>query len=353
MKSLCEKYGFTAAGREERLQLINFDRQDHAFAKQLHEQVIVPHLDSIIHDFYIFMLSEKQTLKILKGHDVNLLRKTQRKYLETLGQNFDSATYFEQRLHIGIIHALIELPLSLYQCSYFHLQDLILQSIDKTEDLDPQQRFNLIKFTLKIIALDISLATDTYFSMNLESLEDSIEHLRSEKEVLSTKVNFDMLTGINSRESIMEQAESALIDSQQNNGRFSLLVADIDFFKIVNDTHGHATGDEVLKNITARMDNVVRGDDMVGRIGGEEFLIILPGSGIEAASAVGERIRKAIEGSPIQFQDISLEITISLGAAELEKDETLEHLIGRADQALYKAKEAGRNKICLAEKTEN
>ncbi|MFK8069234.1 MAG: GGDEF domain-containing protein [Gammaproteobacteria bacterium] len=162
-----------------------------------------------------------------------------------------------------------------------------------------------------------------------------------------------MLTGISSRESIMDQAENAFADANQNGSNFSLVVADIDFFKHVNDTYGHAMGDEVLKKVAGRMNNVVRGNDVIGRTGGEEFMIVLPQSDITAASAVGERIRQAIEKSPISFNDNSISITISLGAAQLKNNEKLEELIERADQALYEAKETGRNRVCLSEKTDD
>ncbi len=353
MKSLCTKYGFNSTGRRTRLQLMRLDPPDCIFAKQLHEQILLPNIDQLIDDFYVYMLGEKQTLAFLKQHDINRLKNTQRHYIKTLGVDYASVTYFEQRLQIGLRHALIELPLSLYQCSYLYLQGLILKRIDLTENLDHKQKFDLSNFTLKIVSLDISLATDTYFSINLESLENSLLNLRSEKEALSTKVNFDMLTGISSRESIIGQAQNAFADSAQNGYKFSLIVADIDFFKHVNDTYGHAMGDEVLKKVATRMNNVIRGNDVIGRTGGEEFLIVLPQSDITAASAVGERIRKAIEESSISFNGNSINITTSLGAAELKDNENLEDLIERADQALYKAKETGRNRICLSEKADS
>ena len=348
-ESLCNKYGFDAVGRQERLRLMRLDSQDHLLAKQLNEQVICPHLDELIEDFYEYMLGEEQILRFIGGLDINRLKRTQRNYLETLGQEFDSEFYFEKRLQIGLVHSMINLPLTLYQCSYFYLQDLLLRRIYQTKGLDAQQRSDLYEFSLKIICLDMSLATDTYFSANVETLEKSISTLRDDKEKLSTKVNVDTLTGISSRGYILIKAGKAMAEFQKSGQPFSLVVTDIDYFKAVNDTYGHAAGDAVLKNIAARMDNVVRGDDMVGRIGGEEFLIILPGSGLETARAVAERVRESIEICPIKFQDHVIDTTMSFGVAESVADENLEQLINRADQALYEAKRSGRNRVSLSE----
>ncbi len=350
-ESLCNKYGFDAVGRQERLRLMRLDHQDHLLAKQLNEKVICPHLDELIEDFYEYMLGEEQILRFIGGFDINRLKRTQRNYLETLGQEFDSELYFEKRLQIGLVHSMINLPLTLYQCSYFYMQDLLLRRIYQTKGLDAQQRSDLYEFSLKIICLDMSLATDTYFSANVETLEKSISTLRDDKEKLSTKVNVDTLTGISSRGHILIKAGKAMAEFQQSGQPFSLVVTDIDYFKAVNDTYGHTAGDAVLKNIAARMDNVVRGEDMVGRIGGEEFLIILPGSGLETARSVAERVRESIEICPIKFQEHVIDTTMSFGVAESVPDENLEQLINRADQALYQAKRSGRNRVSLSEFT--
>jgi diguanylate cyclase (GGDEF)-like protein len=328
---------------------MRLESQDHLLAKQLNDQVVLPHLDELIEDFYDYMLGEEQILRFIGGLDINRLKKTQRNYLETLGQEFDSEFYFEKRLQIGLVHSMINLPLTLYQCSYFYMQDLLLRRIYQTKGLDARQRSDLYELTLKIVCLDMSLATDTYFSTNVESLEKSVSSLRDEKEKLSTKVNVDTLTGISSRGHILIKAGKAMAEFQKSGQPFSLVVSDIDYFKAVNDTYGHATGDAVLKNVAARMDNIVRGDDMVGRIGGEEFLIILPGSALETASSIAERVRESIEIWPIKFQDHVIDITMSFGVAESVSDENLEQLINRADQALYEAKRSGRNRVSLSE----
>ncbi len=348
-ESLCKKYGFDTVGRHNRLRLMRLEEQDHLLAKQLNEQVICPQLDQLIDEFYDYMLGEEQILHFIGRLDINRLKKTQRNYLQTLGQGFDSEFYFEKRLQIGLVHSMINLPLTLYQCSYFYLQDLLLRKIYQTEGLDAQQRSALYEFTLKIICLDMSLATDTYFSNNVETLEKSVNRLREEKDKLSTKVNVDTLTGISSRGHVLINAGKAMVDSRKNGESFSLIVSDIDYFKAINDTYGHAAGDAVLKNVAARMDNLVRGDDMVGRIGGEEFLIILPGSDLEMASTVAERVRESIEKCPVKFQNNVIDVTMSLGVAEWFPDETLEQLINRADQALYEAKRSGRNRVRLTE----
>jgi len=350
-ESLCKKYGFDTIGRHNRLRLMRLEEQDHLLVKQLNEQVICPQLDQLIDEFYDYMLGEEQILHFISGLDINRLKKTQRDYLQTLGQGFDSEFYFEKRLQIGLVHSMINLPLTLYQCSYFYMQDLLLRKIYQTEGLDAQQRSALYEFTLKIICLDMSLATDTYFSNNVETLEKSVSRLREEKDKLSTKVNVDTLTGISNRGHVLVNAGKAMADYQQGGQPFSLIISDIDYFKAVNDAYGHATGDAVLKNIAARLDNVVRGNDRVGRIGGEEFLIILHGSNLDMASAIAERVRASIEKCPIKFQGHAIDVTMSLGVAESAPEESLEELINRSDQALYEAKRSGRNCVRVSEFT--
>ena len=126
----------------------------------------------------------------------------------------------------------------------------------------------------------------------------------------------------------------------------SVLGIDIDHFKRVNDTHGHDAGDQVLKHIAQVMSQTVRNSDVVARVGGEEFLVLLPGSPLTAAERVGEKIRQAVESEAIAVKGSALSVTVSCGVATALTDLEINAALKRADTLLYQAKEQGRNRVC-------
>ena len=128
------------------------------------------------------------------------------------------------------------------------------------------------------------------------------------------------------------------------------MMVDIDFFKGVNDTHGHAAGDEVLRTVAGIIKQTLRESDIPARYGGEEFAVLLPFTHLDEAKVVGERLRKAIENTSITINQGSedekqIKVTISMGLAEFDSTESGEALFERADKALYNAKSNGRNQI--------
>jgi len=162
----------------------------------------------------------------------------------------------------------------------------------------------------------------------------------------------DALTNLNNRRQFeLRLWQEIAITKRQNNALCAMMI-DVDFFKKVNDTYGHANGDAVLKGIAAIIKSTLRESDIPSRYGGEEFAVLLPYTNIEEAKIVGERLRKAVEASPIPINDEnsdikSINVTISMGLAEFNKTESGEELFKRADKALYEAKETGRNKVCV------
>ncbi|KAF1029022.1 MAG: Diguanylate cyclase DosC [Pseudomonas sp.] len=147
----------------------------------------------------------------------------------------------------------------------------------------------------------------------------------------------------------MDQALQREIDMARRHLQpLSLLMLDIDHFKRINDTHGHAIGDQVLKAVASAIKSQLRNVDMVFRFGGEEFLILLSNTGREAASMVGERLRQAAQAQDYRAQEVPIELTVSLGCATLLAAESAESLLRRADNALYVAKRNGRNRQAMA-----
>jgi diguanylate cyclase (GGDEF)-like protein len=128
-----------------------------------------------------------------------------------------------------------------------------------------------------------------------------------------------------------------------------VLLADVDHFKLVNDTYGHLTGDAVLRTLAAEMRQQVRESDLVGRFGGEEFVILLRGTTTEEACRVAERIRRGVGVVRVLTKDMIVGATVSIGVAVLgSHGGTLTELLESADQALYRAKRTGRDQVCLA-----
>jgi two-component system cell cycle response regulator len=158
----------------------------------------------------------------------------------------------------------------------------------------------------------------------------------------------DQLTGLHNRRYMSRHLDNLLAQASKSGKALAFLIMDIDFFKSVNDTHGHDIGDEVLREFARRISANVRGIDLACRYGGEEFVVVMPDTDVAYAYAVAERLRKSIETTPIEISRApgKLSITISIGIAESENDnDSAEDLLYRADQALYRAKKTGRNRV--------
>lgn len=154
----------------------------------------------------------------------------------------------------------------------------------------------------------------------------------------------DMLTKIYNRSKIERKLYEEMKKSRLKHYPLCVISVDIDFFKKVNDTHGHQIGDLVLMDFAHIAQNNIRPNDIIGRYGGEEFLIICPHANLEEAQSIAQRVRKKVE-SAVFANDQSC--TISAGVASLKQDEDLDTLLKKADIALYKAKQTGRNKVCI------
>ena len=157
---------------------------------------------------------------------------------------------------------------------------------------------------------------------------------------------YDTLTGLYNRRSILEKLNEWLRHVRRYKGSLSVVMLDIDFFKQVNDLHGHRVGDRVLADLADFMRRSVRQTDLVGRYGGEEFLILLPRTDATGAATMAERVCRALRAAPLHDAGGGvLKVTASLGAAEYCEGDDEDSLISRADAALYRAKGAGRDRI--------
>ncbi len=167
--------------------------------------------------------------------------------------------------------------------------------------------------------------------------------------LLSQQARFDTLTGLANRRHFMMLAEQELSRATRYEGQLSILMMDIDHFKKVNDTYGHHTGDLVLQQLGTLCRETLHENDVVGRIGGEEFAIVLPETAPKQANEAAERLRRVIAKSTVPLEHgMPLSFTVSIGIVTLfGRDTNVDTLLGYADEALYEAKRNGRNRICV------
>ncbi len=343
---LCDKYGFDEIGRRRRIKLLGLSRSDHRLVGQLHARVITPFGARIIDDFYDYLVSMPETAWFLDGgRKVPQLKVTHADYLDTLGIGFDSPDYFESRLRAGIAHARIGLPLSLYLAAYRLLEDLILDRFSPELFRIPEEGMALVRLLGRVIKLDISLAIEVYHQSQIQDWIRSVHSLADEKEELSQQIRTDALTEVSSRRHLEDVLAREIRQARAKTRPLSVAIADLDHFKQINDEYGHLIGDQVLREVGHRLAAVVRERDTVGRFGGEEFLFILPASDLEMAAQVGERIRRQLGNDPLVLEGRTIPLTISVGVATLNENDDAESLLERADEALYAAKQGGRNRV--------
>ena len=182
--------------------------------------------------------------------------------------------------------------------------------------------------------------------LEVAALSEAQFALAASNEELEMKASIDVLTHLWNRGAILELVAAEEVQAAAAEST-SVLMIDIDHFKKINDTFGHPAGDEVLRVVASRLRANVRIRDAVGRYGGEEFLVVLPQAGIEAAFQIGERICHAISIAPIPFGEHLIHVTCSVGCAAASSSSPvgIDTLIARADRALYHAKSSGRNRV--------
>ncbi len=178
-------------------------------------------------------------------------------------------------------------------------------------------------------------------------LEDRERELISANEQLLHMSQTDALTGLDNRRQLERRLDELFGHARRFKEPVACVICDLDRFKTVNDTHGHQAGDEVLKQLAAILLREARSIDRVGRYGGEEFMFLLPGAGMEAAGRFAERVRKQVEANTFTFNGTSIRRTASFGVSAWPHTHisTTEVLVRTADEALYVAKETGRNRV--------
>ena len=169
------------------------------------------------------------------------------------------------------------------------------------------------------------------------------------KDDLAYEASHDPLTGILNRRAILDTLNKELIRAGRSNSQLSIGLCDIDFFKQVNDSHGHQVGDDVLCSFVKAIRDILRPYDFIGRYGGEEFLLVVPEPFGTVMEGICERVRASIADHKMITRSGDVGITVSIGAARLKGEQTAEDILAAADTALYKAKDNGRNQVVFSE----
>jgi diguanylate cyclase (GGDEF)-like protein len=221
-------------------------------------------------------------------------------------------------------------------------EDLLNSIFNREKNIQVIQRNNS-KYYISFTAEDIGLEDD------LSGILLSIEDVTVREELtlkLKEMAQTDMLTGINNRRHFAEESNKAIDRAKRYHETLSLLMIDIDHFKLINDKHGHACGDKVLQQVAELIRTNFRSTDVIGRLGGEEFAITMLNSNTDEAILKAEELRVKVEQAYFGFDDLNLHISVSVGITELKNSEfNLDDLISQADKAMYQAKELGRNAI--------
>lgn len=233
-----------------------------------------------------------------------------------------------------------------------------LELIKRIREQRPQESLPIVMITAtdekSILREAFDAGANDFLRKPVEPIElnarvKNLLALKSMTEELHKLANTDMLTNVQTRRAFMEASNLEVNRSHRYGGPMSVVMLDADHFKSVNDTYGHAGGDDVLRFLSAECKKVLRDQDFIGRIGGEEFCICLPETASEGAFLVADRLRESIAISDIKLSDGQvINISISVGVATLQEKETMDDVMRRADEALYEAKETGRNRVVAA-----
>jgi diguanylate cyclase (GGDEF)-like protein len=241
-------------------------------------------------------------------------------------------------------------------------KNIIFQDVLKIDDLEKiinnASVHKIISRRLKKVDLELIIleaiklnAQERRLTQYQNVLEDAVDKRTKELNNINIKLNVlattDSLSGVKNRRSFFDTCSPMISYNRREKKELATLMIDIDKFKLINDNYGHGIGDDIIKLMAQRTENILRKSDVFGRLGGEEFAAILPSTTIRGAKKAAENIRSEIEN--LEYKNLDnkiIKFTVSIGIAMLDsKDQDLEAVLHKADLALYEAKKSGRNKV--------
>ncbi len=260
-------------------------------------------------------------------------------------------------------------------CSIFGLQQADILGKTLAENVPEKEREQFLRIDKQVLTDGIKNVTEETLTLNgkasrtiittktrytnvngdhfIIGVISDITELKLLEQQLREKANTDFLTNLHTRRHFMDLANQELNRLARYDSPLSFMVLDIDLFKLINDTYGHQSGDIVIMKFAEICQSILRSVDIMGRIGGEEFAVMLPETNKDKAMEVAERLRERIENMRVVLEENQTPITftVSIGLVSVtSKDKTLQELLNLADQALYQAKNTGRNRVCVVKK---
>lgn len=348
----CAALGFDCARILATISLLGLDAEHGKRAERLRSEFINGKAEALVSSCLDALARNQDFSLVERNIGAESFKQSWIHHLRGFGQNFDAPRYFEDRLGVAAAWARAGIPLGILQLQHGLMQQVLVDtcaSIQGRSRGDPGAVWPLVDCVLKLTSLGLYLTAEGYRLPEVGELQKDLDKLREEAARLHQKAATDQLTGVSSYSSLMETLEHQVGKAKQKGDPLCVMMADLDFFKKVNDTYGHLVGDLVLRHTAERIQAAVRDFDVVGRFGGEEFVIILKNTDLALARVIAERIREEVAGTPFHAKEFNIEVTISLGVAMLRKSECLETLLERADAAMYQAKKDGRNRVAVAD----
>lgn len=286
--------------------------------------------DSGQHEFEVYL---KQLNERLESFQSNLQAASDG---HAEGRNAANALHTQLREHVDDLQTSVQGAADLD--SLKHILENRLEGLLGTMDQHQQQRDR----REQEVASRLQSLAERVASMEHEA-QGYREHLEEQRQ----KALIDPLTGLPNRAAWSERLEQEVIEWQQHGNTLLIAMLDLDHFKRINDGYGHLAGDKVLKIIAGELRKRLRPTDFIARFGGEEFVLLIPNTTLAMGARLADKLRAAIEACPFHFKGEPVTITVSIGLSAFKAGERSEQVLKRADQALYRAKDAGRNRVEL------
>ncbi|QQR89670.1 MAG: GGDEF domain-containing protein [Myxococcales bacterium] len=333
-ESFCQRLDLGPNDRRRRLQLMGLTESIWP-KSQILSVYVKKYEQEILDDFEAQLRDFKQIYHaVIPRFRLDEMHALIEKQIRNLGHEIHTEEYFEERLRLGSAYGKAELPA--FVCNYlFHLLSNCLLA-----SLNNHQQQDLDAVAERLLCLDLSLALEVIALMERRSRKERSSDRKTPIE--SDNAALYPLPKVE-KGYVLTVLEQVLSPDTQNLSPMSVVVAEVDRLAIINQTHGQAIGDEVLRRVSVRMRSALRDEDTVGRYGGDDFLILLRDAPLDMARDVAERLRRRVAAEPIRLRDQQIHPTITVGVVQAGSSEGAELLFRRARSALEAAIEAGRN----------
>lgn len=350
--SVCSSFGFDDARIHETIVALGIRAEHAELAERIRREIIGDAAERIVDACLAALASLPEAARVEADPSAPACRQALSDQLRRFGSRFDTPEYFAEYLALSTTRSHAGFSLRMLLLQQHVTQQVLLERLHDRVPHDSDAARALASCILKLTALNLLLIMEGFHRHQAHELQEALDRSRAEAARLHQSVATDALTGAITFSHAMKELDSQIRKAAGSGRPLCVMMADLDFFKKVNDTYGHLVGDIVLKHTAERIKSAVRDFDVVGRFGGEEFVVFLANTDLALGKVIAERIRHGIAQTPFRAKRFTIDVTISIGVALLKPGETREALLERADAAMYQAKGAGRNKVVVAEDIE-